>query len=122
MKSLALISLALTPCLYAQAEVSHQDFALSVLDFLSEVELCLSQCQDAESIAAQQSTLEQLSKKSAELEEIQKKMSDPIIADYISAEKHVEEFNSLYDAILAHIQRLKDEGLYTKELQTILKI
>lgn len=127
MKQLTHISLALLmvqPALYAQSasEKTHQDYALALLDLLAETELCLAQCVDLESIQHNKPRLQELSEQMQELSVLLQNLPEPTIADYIAAEQQVSEFNTLWNAIKKHVQRLREAGFYSDELLAIIKL
>ncbi len=121
MKFAPVLDLLSVAPLHAAVTTTHQEFALELLDLMAETELCLAQCQDAQSVEQNLEQLEALSKKTQALAQLQKDMPYSITADYIAAEKHMREFNTLWDAIKNHIERLKADELYSEEMQKILK-
>lgn len=122
--STSLIALCSLPALHAQLEPAktHQDYASALLDLMAETELCLAQCLDKQSTEAATPRLKKLSAQMNELSLILQDLPEPTIADYIAAEQQVGEFNTLWDAIKKHIQRLDDEGLYSEELLSVIKL
>lgn len=120
----ALLALCPLPALHAQSEPAktHQDYANALLDLMAETELCLSQCLDQQSTQANTPRLEELSQQMGQLAQLLQELPEPTIADYIAAEQQVREFNTLWDAIKKHIQRLDNEGLYSEELLSIIKL
>ncbi len=123
--AIALISLSSIPALYAQdapLAMNHQDYALALLDLLAETELSLAQCTDEQSRDAQLPKLRELSEKMEQLHQIGRDLTEPTIADYIAAEQQVSEFNTLWNAIKKHVERLQEEKLYNEEMLQIIKL
>ncbi|MFI3242844.1 MAG: hypothetical protein R3Y56_01165 [Akkermansia sp.] len=123
--AITLLALSSLPALHAHElpeTMTHQDYALALLDILSATEMSLAQCTDEQSRDAQIPHLKELAASMQELHQIQRKMPEPTIADYIAAEQHVGDFNTLWNAIKKHVQRLDEAQLYNEEMLQIIKL
>ena len=110
-------------CCYATAseQDTHLSLAQEVVDLLAQTEVCLSQCQDEQSVEAQLPMLQQLAEQARNIQKRQQNLPDTTLAEDIEiAEKCVPDFIQLQRAIEAHIIRLREANLITLELAEIL--
>lgn len=101
---------------------SHIDLTHIILDFLSRTELCLNSCQDAESVKAALPQLRELQQECGKIVEIQQELPEPTVQDYMAVQNQMEAFNTIWDAIRNHIERLEAAGLLSDEMRDILHI
>ena len=101
---------------------SHMDHTHKILDFLSRTELCLNSCRNAESAAASLPQLRELEKECAQLVESQRALPEPTVQDYMAVQDQMEAFNTIWEAICKHIERLESEQLISEEMRNILRI
>ncbi len=101
---------------------NHVDLTDSILDFLSRTELCLNSCNDEQSIAAALPQLQQLKEECGRLVDAQRALPEPTVQDYMAVQNKMEAFNTIWNAIRNHIERLEDNKLMTPELREILRI
>ena len=104
------------------APANHVDMTHAILDFLSRTELCLNSCRDAETLQAAIPLLLQLKQECAQLAEDQRNLPEPTNQDYIAAQSKIEAFNTLWNAIRNHIERMEQEQILTQEVRQILHI
>ena len=120
---LTVLSFLSLSCLAEETRVaSHIDLTHTVLDFLSRTELCLNSCRDAESVAAAIPQLRELEKECGTIVEAQRALPEPTVQDYMAVQDQMEAFNTVWDAICKHIERLETEQLMTEEMRHILHI
>lgn len=120
---LTLLSFLSLSCLAEETgAASHIDLTHTVLDFLSRTELCLNACRDAESVAAAIPQLRELEKECGTIVEAQRALPEPTVQDYMAVQDQMEAFNTVWDAICKHIERLETEQLMTEEMRHILHI
>lgn len=111
------------PCLAEEAApASHIDLTHTILDFLSRTELCLNSCRDAESVATAIPQLRELEKECGNIVDAQRALPEPTVQDYMAVQNQMEAFNTVWDAICKHIERLENERLMTEEIRNILHI
>lgn len=101
---------------------NHVDLTSSIIEFLSRTELCLNSCCDAESAKAAVSQLQQLKEECDKLVEIQQNLPEPTIQDYMAVQNQMEAFNTVWNAIRDHIERLEADKIMTQEMRDILHI
>ena len=101
---------------------SHIDLTHTVLDFLSRTELCLKSCRDAESVASAIPQLRELEKECGTIVEAQRALPEPTVQDYMAVQNQMEAFNTVWNAIREHIERLDSNQLLTEEMRSILHI
>ena len=106
----------------AAAPASHIDLTYTILDFLSRTELCLNSCRDAESVKAALPQLRELQQECAHIVATQQELPEPTIQDYMAVQNQMESFNTIWDAIRNHIERLETEKLLSDEMREILRI
>lgn len=105
----------------AAAQDTHLSLAQEVVDLLSQTEVCLSLCQDEQSVQEQLPMLQQLAEQARSIQKRQQSLPDTTLAEDIEiAEKCVPDFVQLQRAIEAHIVRLREANLITLELAEIL--
>ena len=101
---------------------NHVDLTTVIVDFLSRTELCLNSCRDAGSAAAAIPQLKELRKECDAIVETQRSLPEPTIQDYMAVQSQMEAFNTVWNAIRDHIERLENEQLLTPEMREILHI
>lgn len=106
----------------AETPTNHVDMTSAVLDFLSRTELCLNTCRDAASVQAALPQLEELRKECENLVNTQRDLPEPTVQDYMAVQNQMEAFNTIWNAICDHIERLELEGLMSDRLRDILRI
>lgn len=123
MKSLYLIpALPLICCYSATAQDTHASLANEIIDFLSQTEICLNLCRDAQSVQDTLPQIKELSAYAAELKARQAKLADFTPAEDKEIAKLLPTYMTLQKAINAHVERLISEQLLTPELAEILCI
>lgn len=100
---------------------THQGVAEELLDLLSRIELCLRNCNDAESVTAALPDLRQMGEEAAALSARQHALPDPTVQDYMASQTLAKDFLVITRSINRHITRLQQAGLMSAELQQILK-
>lgn len=101
---------------------NHVDLTTAIIEFLSRTELCLNSCRDAESAKAAIPQLQQLKAECDKLVEIQQNLPEPTIQDYMAVQNQMEAFNTIWNAIRDHLERLEAENIMTREMRDILHI
>lgn len=101
---------------------NHVDLTSCVLDFLSRTELCLGSCQDAASVQAALPQLKELKNECAQIIAKQQALPEPTVQDYMAVQNQMEAFNTIWNAIRAHIARLEESNLMNPELRDILRV
>lgn len=123
--SLAALLLAL-PLPAAQEELpppaTHQEAAAQLIDLLEETEACLAGCTDAAGVQAALPRLRELSARARAFKEAQDHLPEPTTHDYIAAQDLLKRFNTAWQAIRDHIERITRAGLLTRELGEVLVI
>ncbi len=123
MKNLYLIpALPMVCCYSAAAQDTHASLAEEIIDFLSQTEICLNLCRDAQSVQDSIPHLKELSAYAAELKARQDKLPDFTPAEDKEMAKLLPTYMKLQRAIEAHVERLINEQLLTPELAEILCI
>lgn len=119
------IPLLLLPaiCCVAPAQTdTHISIAHAVIDLLSETELCLNNCRDAQSVQSSLPRLRELAAQARKLLASQAMLEDSSVQDDMAASALVKDFSLLWEAIQQHIARLEKDGLMSPELREILCI
>lgn len=108
----------------AQAAIptNHVDLTTSIIEFLSRTELCLNSCRDAASVTAAIPQLKELRAECDQIVETQRSLPEPTIQDYMAVQNQMEAFNTVWNAIRNHIERLEQEQLLSPEMREILHI
>ncbi len=106
----------------AATQANHVDLTTAIIDFLSRTELCLNSCRDEASVKAAVPKLQALKKECDSLMETQRSLPEPTIQDYIAVQNQMEAFNTVWNAIREHIERLEQEQLLSREMREILHI
>ncbi len=101
---------------------NHLDLTSAILDFLSRTELCLNSCRDAASTKGAIPQLQELKKECEKLAKIQRELPEPTVQDYMAVQHHMEAFNTVWNAIRAHIERMEQDKLLSEEVRNILRI
>ena len=114
MKKLILSCICLFGLLHADATekiANHMDLTHAIID-----------CQDEASAAAAIPQLLQLKEECDKLVETQQSLPEPTIQDYMAVQNQMEAFNTVWNAIREHIERLESNQLLTAEMRRILHI
>lgn len=120
---LATVSLPALICPIAAAQAdSHYSLAQEVISLLSETELTLSSCTDAAGTEAALPKLRDLAAKAAELRSRQQQLPDSTMQEDVAVAALVQDFQIIWGAIRAHIDRLEQAGLLSAELREVLRI
>ncbi len=106
----------------AAAPATHQEFIPALLELLRQTEQSLAACTDAATVEAALPRLRELAEQARQLSAQQKTLPEPTVQDYMAAHPHVAEFNKLWEAICAHIERLETAQLVSTELRQVLKL
>lgn len=106
----------------AQDEVTHFSVAQEIIDLLSQTEIILNTCQNEESVKAALPQLSELAAQVKLLKEKQATLPDSSLNEDISLARQVQDFQTIWNAIRAHIERLENSGLISDELRDVLKI
>ncbi len=101
---------------------SHRAYTAALIELLSQTEICLNSCRDAASCQAALPRLRELSRRAAELAAALPLRTEPTVQDYMAAHPQVGTFNTLWNAITAHFERLEQAGLMSEEMRTVLGI
>ncbi len=101
---------------------THQEFIPALLELLTQTEQALGSCTDAASTEAALPRLRELSEQAHKLSAHQQKLPEPTVQDYMAAHPHVAEFNTLWEAIINHIERLEQAQLISPELRQLLQL
>lgn len=101
---------------------THHTLAREIIDLLAETELVLNSCTDEISTAAAISRLRELAQQAQSIHERQRKLPNSTLQEDISIAALVQEFQIIWGAICAHIERLDKAGLLTPELREVLRI
>ena len=121
-----LITLLLVPFAMASQEATmptnHVDMTTSIIEFLSRTELCLNGCRDVASAKAAIPLLRKLKQECDMIVEAQRALPEPTIQDYMAVQNQMEAFNTVWNAIRDHIERLEQEQLLSDEMRDILHI
>lgn len=119
-----LLTLLLAGSVFAQAELpaNHVDLSSAIIDFLSRTELCLNTCHSKESVQAAIPQLKELKAECQRIVEMQRSLPEPTVQDFMAVQHQMEAFNTVWNAIRAHISRLETQGLLTAEFCEIVGI
>lgn len=104
------------------APANHVDLTTTIIEFLSRTELCLNSCRDTASVSAAIPQLKELKKECESIVETQRALPEPTIQDYMAVQNQMEAFNTVWNAIRGHIERLEKEQLLTPDMREILHI
>lgn len=104
----------------ASAKDTHLSLANEIIDLLSETEVCLNLCRDAQSVQEILPQLQNLQKRAQDLKNRQNELPDITPEDDKQIAPLIKTFITLQDAITAHLQRLSTEQLLTPELLQII--
>lgn len=104
------------------AQATHFSLAQEVINLLSETELTLGSCTDTAGVEAALPRLEELAEQARQLREAQLKLPDSTIQEDIAIARMVQDFQLIWEAIRAHIERLESTGLMTDKLRNVLHI
>ena len=116
------LALALSATAASPVPTNHVDLTTAIIEFLSRTELCLNSCQDEASVQAASPRLQELKKECDTLVETQRALPEPTIQDYMAVQNQMESFNTVWNAIRDHIERLEQTGLMSQEIRNILHI
>lgn len=109
-------------CCAAEPADTHQGVAEALVELLSQTELCLNGCTDADSVNAALPRLKELAAEAADLSARQKALPEPTVQDYMASQVLAKDFLVIHRAVQQHIERLKKGGLMSQELRDVLKI
>lgn len=101
---------------------THQDYALALLQLLSDTEVLLNSCRDVDSTQAALPHLRELSEQARRIALAQRRLPEPTAEDQELLSRHAERFTLLWEAICQHIERLEQNHLLTQQLNEILCI
>ncbi|MBQ8480834.1 MAG: hypothetical protein IJ503_10690 [Akkermansia sp.] len=101
---------------------THHILAQEIIHLLSETELVLSSCTDKMSTEAALPRLRELAQQAQSIHDRQLKLPNSTLQEDISIATLVQEFQLIWGAICAHIERLDTAGLLTPELREVLRI
>lgn len=105
-----------------EATVTHFSIAQDVIALLSETELTLSSCTDEQSVTAALPKLRQLGEQARAIAARQRSLPDSSLNEDLTIAPLIRDFQVLWDAIRAHIERLENSGLMSDDLKNVLKI
>lgn len=122
-----ILSACLLPAAICHAEPqdsapTHQSLALELIALLSDTELALNSCRDAESVQAALPTFRELAKQAESIKQKQLTLPDSTLQEDIVISRNVQDFQMLWEAIQGHIDRLMSENLLSQELRDVLRI
>ncbi len=118
---LALVPCLLSPAIAAQPD-THYTLAQEVIALLSETEQILNSCSDADSTAAALPELRKLAQRAAELRTRQLQLADSTMQEDINIAPLVQDFQLIWGAVCAQIERLEQAGLLSEALREVLCI
>lgn len=125
-RTLALAALAclcpLAPAAEEDAPTTHQAAARCLVRLLADTAACLATCTGADSVQAALPRLQELAARAAAFRAAQNKLPEPTTQDYLAGQELLGEFNTAWQAIRDHIDRLENSGLMTPELRAVLCI
>lgn len=101
---------------------THFTIAQDVINLLSETEIVLNSCRDAESVKAAEEPLKVLAKMAQDIKARQFALPDSSLQEDITIAGQVKDFQNLWNAIQNHIERLQRDGLMSDALRDILRI
>lgn len=116
------LALAFSASAQSPTPTNHVDLTTAIIEFLSRTELCLNSCQDEASAQAAIPQLLELKKECDTLVETQRALPEPTIQDYMAVQNQMEAFNTVWNAIRDHIERLEQAGLMSQKMRDILHI
>lgn len=105
-----------------EAQVTHFSLAQDVITLLSETELTLSTCTDEQSVSAALPRLKQLGEQARAIADKQRSLPDSSLNEDLTVAPLVSDFQLLWEAIRAHIERLENSGLMSEELKNVLRV
>lgn len=109
-------------CCATEQTDTHHILAQEIIALLSDTELVLNSCTDSASVEAALPRLRELAQQAHDIHERQRKLPDSSLQEDISIASLVQEFQLIWGAIRAHIERLEKAGLLSKELREVLRI
>lgn len=101
---------------------THREAALMLIGLLQQTQSCLASCTDAASVRAALPQLRLLARQIHSFKEMQEHLPEPTTQDYIAAQNLTGDFNTAWNAIREHIERLENAQLMTQELSELLGI
>ncbi|MBE6417483.1 MAG: hypothetical protein E7033_03335 [Akkermansiaceae bacterium] len=104
----------------ATAQDTHLSLANEIINLLSETEICLNLCRDAQSVQDVLPQLADLQKRAQDLKKRQNALPDITPEDDKQIAPLIKTFITLQDAITAHLQRISAEQLLTPELLHVI--
>ncbi len=126
-----LAAVLLIPCapLNAQQEkdiqeepTTHREAALMLINLLRQTDDCLATCVDASTVRAALPKLRELATLARDFKRMQNALPEPTTQDYMAAQDLTGDFNTVWNSIRAHIERMESAKLLTPELREILAI
>ncbi len=93
-----------------------------LIGLLQQTQSCLASCTDAASVRAALPQLRLLARQIHSFKEMQEHLPEPTTQDYIAAQNLTGDFNTAWNAIREHIERLENAQLMTQELSELLGI
>ena len=126
MRALLLTALLLlSPGLSCAAEeqpTTHREAAQQLVELLVDTDVCLATCTDAASVQAALPKLRELAARAEQLKIAQSKLPEPTIQDYLYGQELLGAFNTAWQAVRAHIDRIEQAHLMSPELRDILRV
>ncbi len=126
MKTLPYICALIIPAAacYANTEQTdtHHTLAQEIINLLAETELVLSTCTDEASVQVALPKLQELAQQAQSIHSRQLKLPNSTLQEDISIATHVQEFQLIWGAICAHIERLEKAGILSNELRDVLRV
>lgn len=104
------------------AAATHQEAAEQLISLLEAVEATLATCVDAPSVQRALPRLRELAESARAFKQSQDQLPEPTTQDYIAAQELLKNFNTAWQAIRGHIERLRRARLITPELRELLVI
>ncbi len=101
---------------------THREAALILIDLLRQTQECLATCTDVRSVQSATPQLRELGQKVRDFKAMQDRLPEPTTQDYMAAQDLTGDFNTVWNAIRDHIERLIKAQLVTQELADLLGI
>ena len=109
-------------CAATEQTDTHHLLAQEIITLLSDTELVLNSCTDPASVETALPRLRELAQQAQAIHDRQLKLPNSTLQEDISIAALVQEFQIIWGAICAHIERLDKAGLLTPELREVLRI
>ncbi|MBR5894181.1 MAG: hypothetical protein IKZ13_01400 [Akkermansia sp.] len=117
-----LLAGAFTSIAAEEQQLTHFSLAQDVINLLSDTEIILSQCQDSQSVQQAIPELNKLADTAREIARKQLSMPDSTLNEDITIARQVKDFETIWAAVRAQIERLENTGLMTDELRKALGV